>query len=134
MRPDGMHAWMCDAGDFFEDDAGMATRLADRIEGGDDRIMFSREGSMFRLTSEDRPNREDLRPGDYCLRRSYTVTLVMDCPTCEAEVAFAANWPNGYTYHPSAKYGATVADATMSDISSVLTGIGVVLWPELYKP
>ena len=133
MRPDGMHAWMCDAGDFFEDDAGMATRLADRIEGGDDRIMFSREGSMFRLTSEDRPNREDLRPGDYCLRRSYTVTLVMDCPTCEAG---SPSRRIGQRLHvPSiGQYGATVADATMSDISSVLTGIGVVLWPELYKP
>ena len=53
MRPDGGHAWMCDAGDLFEDDAGMAARLAARIEGGDDQIMFSREGSMFRLTSED---------------------------------------------------------------------------------
>ena len=44
---------MCDAGELFEDDAGMATRLAARIESGDNRIMFSREGSMFRLTSED---------------------------------------------------------------------------------
>ena len=70
MRPDGGHAWICDAGDRFEDDAGMATRLAARIEGGDDRIMFSREGSMFRLTSEDGPHRDDPRPDDYCHRRS----------------------------------------------------------------
>ncbi len=134
MRPDGGHAWMCDAGDFFEDDAGLATRLAARIEGGDDRVMFSREGAMFRLTSEDEPHRDDLRPDDYCLRRSYTVTLVMDCPTCEAEGAFAANWPDGYTHHPLANSDATVTATTTSDISSVLTGIGVVLWPELYKP
>ena len=125
---------MCDAGELFEDDAGMAARLAARIEGGDNRIMFSREGSMFRLTSADSPHRDDLQPDDYCLRRSYTVTLVMDCLTCGAAGAFAANWPNGYTHHPLAKNGATVADTTMSDISEVLTGIGVVLWPELYKP
>ena len=91
-------------GDRFDDDAGLATRLAARIEGGDDRVMFSREGAMFRLTSEDRPHRDDLRPNDHRLRRSYTVTLVMDCPACEAEGAFAANWPDG-SHHPLAEDG-----------------------------
>ena len=133
------HMWMCDAGDHFRDDDAMAERLAERIDAGDERIMFSREGCMFRLTYEDRPYAETVSATDWRRSRTYSVVLLTNSPTCVGGNLFAATWPSGYAHEPvrvMAKGASTDAstnvDGTRKDISGILTSIGVVVWPELY--
>ena len=135
-----VHSWMCDAGQVFENDDGLARRLASRLDEGDLRIMFSRDGCMFRLTFEDKTYPPSAHMADYLLSRTYTVTLAGYSPSCAGERAFAAAWPEAYAHGPvqivarDAPEGApAIADRTMKDISGVLTSIGVVLWPELYE-
>lgn len=134
-----VHPWMCDTGQLFENDDGLARRLASRLDEGDQRIMFSRDGCMFRLTYEDKMYPPSAHMADYLLNRTYTVTLTNYSPSCAGEHVFAATWPEAYTHHPvqivandAPEDAPVIADGTMKDVSRVLTSIGVVLWPELY--
>jgi hypothetical protein len=141
MPRDTIHMWSCDAGEYFEDDDGLARRLASRIDDGEERVMFAREGCMFRLTYEDRPQTASTTPPADALWRSrtYSVTLLTNSPTCIGGNLFTATWPNGYE-HPPVRMVAKDAPSdapvivgdSMNDLLRLLTGIGTVLWPERY--
>jgi len=140
MRPDIRHAWMSESGEHFADDEALARHLAARIEAGDERVLFARGGCMFRLTWEDRRVPETIPPGDAFWRsRTYSVTLLTNSSTCTVGNVFTATWPNGYRHEPlrvlatdTPSDAPVVVDGTMHDVSRVLTGIGLVLWPERY--
>ena len=141
MPRDIVHMWSCDAGEHFEDDAGLAKRLAGRVDDdGEERVMFAREGCMFRLTYED-TFPADPRPLENEFRRSrvYSVTLLTNSPTCAGGNVFTATWPNGYV-HPPVRVvdrdppsdAPVIVDGTMNDLLRVLGDIGTVMWPERY--
>jgi len=142
MVRDTQHAWSCDMGEYFEDDEALARQLATRIDDdGEDRIMFAREGCMFRLTYEDRPYPATMTPpvDESWRSRTYSVTLLTGSPNCSGGNIFAATWPSGYTHEPvqvvakdAPADAPAIADGTVHDVSRVLSGIGVVLWPDLY--
>jgi len=138
MRPDGKHAWMSESGEHLVDDEALARHLAARIDAGDERVMFAREGCMFRLTWEDQRFPETTPPVDATWRsRTYSVALLTNSSTCTVGNVFTAAWPNGYRHEPlrvvatdAPSDAPVVVDGTMHDVSDVLSGIGVVLWPE----
>ena len=140
MCPDMRHAWTCDAKRFEEDDA-LAGYMAERIDAGEEGVLFAREGCMFRLTYEDRPIPATVNPPKDAIWRSrtYSVTLVTNSPTCIGGNVFTTTWPNDYTHEPVqvvATDGSpdtpVIVDGTMHDVRRMLTEIGVVLWPESY--
>ncbi len=141
MRPDLEHAWTCDE-KRFDDEHALARHMAARIDAGEERVLFARNGCMFRLTYEDRslPTTTVTPPVDAFWRsRTYRVTLITNSPTCVGGNVFTATWPDGYA-HPPVKVIAkdapldapAVVDGTQNDVVRVLTGIGIVLWPGLY--
>ena len=141
MCPELKHAWMSESGEHFADDGALARHLAARIDAGEEGVLFSREGCMFRLTYADgpHPTNGDSPVAAFWRNRTYSVTLVTNSSTCVGGNVFTATWPDDYAYEPvqviakDAPSDAPVfADGTMRDISGVLTAIGVVLWPELY--
>lgn len=141
MCPDLKHPWMSESGEHFADDEALARHLAAQIDAGKEGALFSREGCMFRLTYADSPYPTNATsPVDAFLRRRiYSVTLVTNSSTCVGGNVFTATWPNDYTHEPvqviakdAPSDAPVIVDGTMNDVSRVLTGIGVVLWPELY--
>ena len=141
MGQDIIHQWSCDAGEHFEDDEGLARQLADRIDDGEELVMFAREGCMFRLTYEDREYPATATPpvDAHWRSRTYSVTLLTNSPTCVGGNVFTSTWPRGYTHAPvqvvakdAPSDAPVIVDGTMNDVLRVLTGIGIVLWPERY--
>ena len=141
MRPDVRHAWMGEWGEHFADDEALAGHLAARIDAGDERVMFAREGCMFRLTWEDSPLPATVTPSvdAFWRSRTYVVTLLTNSSTCTVGSAFTSTWPSGYRHEPvrvvakdAPSEAPVIVDGTMQDLSRVLTGIGIVLWPERY--
>ena len=140
MCPDMRHAWTCDA-KRFEDDDALAGYMAERIDAGEEGVLFARGGCMFRLTYEDRPIPATVNPPKDAIWRSrtYSVTLVTNSPTCIGGNVFTTTWPNDYTHEPVqvvATDGSpdtpVIVDGTMHDVRRMLAEIGVVLWPESY--
>ena len=141
MRPDMMHTWSSD-GEFFEDEDALARQLAVRIDSGEDRVMFNRDGCWFRLSYTDVESPPTMTPpvDSYLRNRTYTVDLVTNSPACTGGNVFTSTWPDGYSHEPvhvvardaSSDAPATV-EGTVHDVARVLTSIGIVLWPEHYK-
>jgi hypothetical protein len=141
MRPDVRHAWMSESGEHFADDEDLARHLAARIDAGDERVMFAREGCMFRLTWEDWPAPATVTPpvDAFWRSRTYVVTLLTNSSTCTVGDVFTSTWPTGYWHEPvqvvakdAPSDAPVIVDGTMHDLSRVLTSIGIVLWPERY--
>ena len=140
MCPDMRHAWTCDA-KRFEDDDALAGYMAERIDAGEEGVLFARGGCMFRLTYEDRPIPATVNPPKDAIWRSrtYSVTLVTNSPTCIGGNVFTTTWPNDYTHEPvqvvatdGSPDAPVIVDGTMHDVRRMLAEIGVVLWPESY--
>jgi hypothetical protein len=123
---------MCD-GEHFADDDALARHLAGRIDAGEELISFARKGCWFRLEFED----EAVDPA--ARTRVYAVTLITNSPQCTGGNVFTATWPDGYVSESVSVTLEDAPDATtrteraVCDISRVLTGIGIVLWPELHE-
>ena len=141
MRPDIRHAWMSESGEHFADDEALARHLAALVDAGEERAMFAREGCMFRLTWEDWPLPETVTPpaDAFWRSRTYVVTLLTNSSTCTVGSVFTSTWPTGYWHEPvqvvakdAPPDAPIVVDGTMHDLSRVLNGIGIVLWPERY--
>ncbi len=138
MRPDIVHLWSCD-GEHFEDDDALARYVAARIEAGEDRVMFAREGCMFRLVYEEEEDPAAATPPQdaFRRRRTYIVTLLTNSPTCIAGNVFTDAWPRGYRHGPVQAVAKDappdaqfVVDGTMNEVGRLLAGMGSVLWPE----
>jgi hypothetical protein len=136
-----MHAWSSD-GEFFEDEDALARHLAVRIDSGEDRVMFNREGCWFRLSYTDVESPATMTPpvDSYWRNRTYTVDLVTNSPSCTGGNVFTSTWPNGYSHEPvhvvarnASSDAPAIVDGTVRDLSRVLTSIGIVLWPEHYE-
>jgi hypothetical protein len=140
MRPHMLHAWSCDD-EHFEDDAALARHLAARIDAGQNGISFAREGCWFRVDYEDgAPPATMTPPVDAFLRsRTYSVTLITNSPNCTGGNVFTATWPGGFIHEPALVVAQdappdapVIVDGTANDVRRVLTGMGSVLWPDLY--
>ena len=103
--------------------------------------MFARQGCMFRLTWEDWPPPKTVTPpaDAFWRSRTYVVTLLTNSSTCTVGSVFTSTWPTGDWHEPvqvvakdAPPDAPIVVDGTMHDLSRVLTGIGIVLWPERY--
>ena len=131
---------MSESGEHFADDEALARHLAARIDAGEERVMFAREGCMFRLTWEDRRFPATTPPIDeFWCSRTYSVALLTNSSTCTVGNVFTTAWPRDYRHEPvkviakdAPSDAPVIVDGTMHDVSRVLSGMGIVLWPERY--